>query len=325
MNSMRFSSGDLVADRRAEYAAMLHEHGDHAAAAELMHETLLLVPDWAAGWYRLGEMREASGDIEGAAQAWRRSLRIDPADRMGAALKLELIGAASAIDALPSAFVETLFDQYADRFDASLVERLGYRAPELIMAALQEAGAERFAHVVDLGCGTGLMGERLRAVSSFIEGNDISRGMLRKAETKRIYDRLWREDLQTFTPGARRADLAVAADVLIYLGPLDRLFDAVATMTLPGGLFAFSVESHGGPEPMLLRPSRRYAHQRAYIEAQLVRAGFEIEVMRSETLRQDRGEPVEGLIVVARLALKSTVETFAAPFVTDEEQPAALN
>jgi predicted TPR repeat methyltransferase len=314
---MRFSSGDLVADRRADYAEMLFRSGDHAAAADLMADTLALAPGWAAGWFRLGEMREAAGELAAAAEAWTEALRLDPADRLGASLKLGLIGAAHAIEAPPSAFVETLFDQYADSFDRALVERLAYRVPDLIAAALEAAGARAFAHVIDLGCGTGLMGERLRQAASFLDGYDLSAGMLKKAEAKRLYDRLSRQDLQTFAPAGLRADLVVAADVFLYLGALERIVAACAAILPDGGLLAFSVERHEGPEPMLLRPSRRYAHSQAYLRDLLAAAGFGVVSMEAHAIRMDRGEPVEGLIVVAR---KGRADVLSGP-VGDVAEP----
>lgn len=315
MTSLQFSSGDLVADRRADYAEMLLADGDAAAAAALMADTLALVPAWSAGWFRLGEMREAADEKAAAAEAFAEAVRLDPADRLGASLKLGLLGAAPAIDAPPSAFVETLFDQYADRFDKALVERLGYRVPDLIADALTAAGVARFAHAIDLGCGTGLMGERLRSRAEVLEGVDISAGMLKKAQAKRIYDRLTRRDLQTLhlptvadgdpSTGAglaRAVDLVAAADVFLYVGALDRIVTTVAAMLRHGGLFAFSVERHDGPEPLVLRPSRRYAHSERALRELFERSGFAIVSLDEQPIRMDRGEPIAGLIVVARKA-----------------------
>src|SRR5688500_12874075 len=155
---------------------MLFGAGDHAAAAELMLGALELAPGWAMGWFRLGEMQETAGAPDRAGEAWRMALKLDPADRAGAALKLELIGEAPVSVAPPSPFVEALFDQYAGNFDTALVEKLAYRVPELLDGAI---GAQRgsFAHAIDLGCGTGLMGERLRPIAKFLEGYDISAAM----------------------------------------------------------------------------------------------------------------------------------------------------
>ncbi|HEX2215338.1 MAG TPA: methyltransferase [Xanthobacteraceae bacterium] len=301
MNSIQFSSGDLVADRRADYAEMLFAEGDLAAAADLLRDALALAPRWAAGWFRLGEMRQAAGEPDAAVRAWREALRLDPADRLGATLRLSLVAPAEAIVAPPSLFVETLFDQYAEKFDASLVGKLGYCVPQLLCERILASGQDRFAHVLDLGCGTGLMGERLRRRTSFLEGVDISAAMLKKAAEKRIYDRLEKADLAALEPGDSRADLICAADVFIYLGTLDGIAERVKAMLSPGGLFAFSVESHDGPEPTLLRSSRRFAHSEGYLRELLSRNGFAIVSLSGAIIRHDGGAPIEGLLVVAQL------------------------
>jgi predicted TPR repeat methyltransferase len=300
MHHLQFSSGDLVADRRAAYADMLADEGDWAAAAELMRDCLSLAPAWAAGWYSLGEMCAEAGDAPGASEAWRECLRLDAADRCGAALRLELAGEAHGLGSAPSGFVEALFDQYAQRFDHELVRALGYRVPELLDAAIARSGTAEFAHAFDLGCGTGLMGERLRRRASLLTGQDISAGMLSKARAKGIYDRLEQSDLQQVSGEGVSVDLVTAADVLIYLGDLDRLFLAVSRMLVPAGVFAFSVELDPGSHGYVLRDSRRYAHSRDYVCELLDRHGFQLLDCARETLRFDRGSPVEGLIVTAR-------------------------
>jgi predicted TPR repeat methyltransferase len=298
LKPLDLSSGDLLASRRADYAEMLLGAGDHAAAAELMLGALELAPGWAMGWFRLGEMQETAGAPDQAGEAWRIALKIDPADRVGAALKLELIGAAPASIAPPSPFVEALFDQYAKNFDAALVEKLGYRVPELLDGAIR-AQRSRFDHAIDLGCGTGLMGERLRPIAGVLEGYDISAAMLKKAEAKRVYDKLAKADLQSIRLAPESADLVTAADVFMYVGALDGVFATVAAALKAGGLFAFSVEYHSGPEDVVLRASRRYAHSEGYLWRLLAEAGLSVISLGRADIRMDRGEAIEGLIVVA--------------------------
>jgi len=293
------SSGDILADRRADYAEMLFGNGEAAAAAELMMGALELAPNWALGWFRLGEFHDAAGARDQAAQAWRMTLQLDPIDRPGAALKLALIGQAPSPTAPPSAFVEALFDQYAPTFDASLVDKLGYRVPDLLMEAIKAQQSERFGLAADLGCGTGLMGERLRPFAGRLLGYDISAAMLKKAEAKKVYDQLEKADLQDFDGAGLKVDLVTAADVLMYLGALDGLMGTVAQMLKPGGLFAFSVEAHDGPEDFLLRPSRRYAHAERYVR-RVLEGRFLVLSLERQVIRMDRNEPIEGLIVVAR-------------------------
>ncbi|MBN9551227.1 MAG: methyltransferase domain-containing protein [Alphaproteobacteria bacterium] len=299
MKPLQASSGDLTADRRADFAEMLLSSGEPAQAAELLLGALELSPQWAAGWFRLGEMQEAAGLSDQAAQAWTMALELEPADRLGAALKLQLIGKAPAATAPPSAFVETLFDHYADSFEESLVENLGYRLPDFLAQAIRKARPGRFRLALDLGCGTGLMGERLRPFVDRLEGYDISAGMLRKAKAKGIYDLLAKADLQCFSHSGTGADLVVAADVFIYVGALEGIVGAVADMLAEGGMFAFSVETLAGGGDFTLRPSRRFAHSEAYVRRVLSANGLAVLSMEGMVIRHDQRSPVEGLAIVA--------------------------
>lgn len=303
MQPLQLSSGDLVADRRASYAEMLLESGDLSAASDLLRDTLALVPRWTAGWFRLGDMLAEADRIGDAADAWREVLRLDPEDRLGATLKLSLAGFAEGIDAPPAGFVEVLFDQYASEFDASLLEKLEYRVPELLGAAILRAEGGPFAHVLDLGCGTGLMGERLAHAASFLEGVDISANMLKRAEAKQIYGRLVKADLNLMEFAAG-PDLVTAADVFMYVGAMDAALPRIAAALSAGGIFAFSVEQHAGEEDFILCPSRRYAHSQSYLRRLLAATGFDIVSLEQAAIRTDRGEPVDGLIAVARKGLR---------------------
>ena len=93
MTLNQLSSGDLIADRRAEYAHMLADSGDHVDAADLMRQALELAPDWAAGWFRLAGYEEKSGRKEAAVAALRKVLDLNPDDIFGAGLKLALSAA----------------------------------------------------------------------------------------------------------------------------------------------------------------------------------------------------------------------------------------
>ena len=79
---------------------------------------------------------------------------------------------------------------------------------------------------------------------------------------------------------------------------------------MPGGYFAFSVENLEGDGYRLL-PSRRYAHSEAYLRDLLDREGFEVTSLARETIRRDRGAPLEGLVVLSRLADGAASETAA--------------
>ncbi|MCP8883838.1 methyltransferase [Devosia sp. XJ19-1] len=314
MTKAFYSSGDVIADRRADYARMLAEQGDHAAAAELMGQALELVPDWAAGWDLVGGYHEKAGNVSNAIAAWRQLEALDDEGVFGARLKLASHNAGPAGEGTAVGYVEALFDQYAPQFEAALVGKLGYRVPDLLDAMVEEEmarlGIASFERALDLGCGTGLMGERLRAKVGHLEGVDISAAMIAETARKSIYDSLQKAELVA-TLNARRADadLVTAADVLIYCGALPPVLTALVPALRPGGLVAFSLEAHDGDEALFLRPSLRYAHGVAAARDALVVAGLEVLRFETAQLRFDRGAPITGILVVAR---KPAVEMTAA-------------
>ncbi|KQY49016.1 methyltransferase domain-containing protein [Rhizobium sp. Root483D2] len=305
----QLSSGDLIADRRAEYAHMLADSGDHMDAADLMTQALELAPDWAAGWFRLADYEEKSGRKEAAISALKKVLTLNPEDMFGAGLKLALLGDSEAPGQPSSLYVAQLFDDYAGRFDKALVEKLDYRVPEKLEALIAEhAGSMRFADVADLGCGTGLFGERIRARADRLEGFDLSANMLAKAQEKSLYDHLAQADLSLppetsglFSGMAEhRADLVSAADVLMYLGRLDSVFVIALQLMGRAGLFAFSVEDAGVEGDFILRPSLRYAHSETYIQGLCKRFGLEIVAASKTPIRNDGGKPVLGILFLTR-------------------------
>lgn len=293
---------------------MLAEGGDHAAAAELMEQALEIVPDWAAGWDRLGSFHEKSGNVASAIAAWRRLEALDDNGTFGARLKLAAHNAGAAGEGTAVSYVEALFDQYAPQFENALVGKLSYRVPEMLDARVAQCaatvGIERFAKAVDLGCGTGLMGEKLRGRVDFLEGVDISAAMIAETARKGIYDSLQKAELVAALNTRRaEADLVTAADVFIYCGDLQPVLAALVPALKPGGLVAFSLEAHDGEEALFLRPSLRYAHGVAAARDALVVAGLDIMCFETAVLRFDRGAPITGILVVAR---KPPVELSAA-------------
>ncbi len=294
------SSGNLVADKRAEYARMLGESGDFQAAAELMQQALQLVPDWTAGWFQAGGYFEKAGDRDQAMRAFDLVLKASPADRFGARLKLAHLRG-EAIEAPQTAYVEALFDDYAAKFDKSLVEKLGYRVPALLSEMIErQMPPIPFKLCVDLGCGTGLMAQALGDKAARYVGIDLSAAMLAKAQDKKLYSRLIKADLIDGMARVGSADMIIAADVFMYLGSLEPVMAATAAHLLPEGLFAFSVELSTAGGDYELRPSMRHAHTAAYVRRCLAAGGFETLEVKSAVIRMDADSPIEGLLIVAR-------------------------
>ena len=303
---MSSPSNDLLADRRFAWAKALAAEGDVAAAADLLEQVVERVPDWAPGWAALAEACEGCDNPAAASAAWRRAATLDPGGCLGAELHLSRLSGTTP-DTMADAYVRTLFDQYAPRFERHLVEDLAYRGPALLIAALDRvAPGRRYAGALDLGCGTGLMGRALSSRAERIDGIDLSPAMVEQARRTNLYAELEVSSLaRALASGSGQAyDLVTAADVLVYVGALEPLFAGVYRQLRPGGLVAFTaqclVAGDGADLPRFaLGRDLRFGHSPDYVAATLSSEGFDIMLLEQASTRRERSIPVAGLVVVA--------------------------
>ncbi|WP_193335092.1 methyltransferase domain-containing protein [Devosia beringensis] len=265
---------------------------DEAVAA--FTAALALRPKDSAAWRGLGKAQLDLGDQNAAKISFARALAIVPYDRYAAHMLASLSGPA---DVQATGYVADLFDTYADDFDAHLTGDLNYRIPQAIRALLAERAP--FASLLDLGCGTGLVGAALSDLVATIHGIDIAPRMTRKAHERGLYRHLRTGDLLDSIANDPALvgpyDLVTAADVFVYLGPLEAIFAATATLLVPQGLLVFSVETTAGDAPVL-RSSGRFAHPAAYIARLADQFGFTLDVTQSRPIRQERDQPIPGAL-----------------------------
>jgi predicted TPR repeat methyltransferase len=298
------SSGDLVADRRFDFARDLQLKGDLVAAADLLLQATEVAPGFASAWFTLGEIREKLGERPAALEAFRMALVADAEDRHGASLRLMLLGA-EKLAAMPQAYVRVLFDQYAPKFEAALVGDLGYRGPALLFKAVLAARhAVRepafFKRAIDLGCGTGLAASAFaKGVDHFI-GFDLSPRMIERARSTGLYAQL---EVADMLEGLRcrpdaSAELILAADAMVYVSDLAQLFREAKRVLLAGGLLAFTVETHDG-DGVVLGEGLRYAHGAGHVRGSIADAGLVLSRFEELSARNEDNTPVPGLVVVA--------------------------
>ncbi len=315
------SSGDLLADRRYQFARELEARGDPAAAAEVLAQALERAPAFASAWFALGALRERLGDLNGAIAAFRRARTEDADDRHGAGLQLARLGVEDPARAMSTGYVRSLFDQYAPQFDRALPDTLSYRGPQLLRDAVGRAGAARgrpvrFPTVLDLGCGTGLTGAAFRDAAGTLVGIDIAPRMVAEARRKNLYDRLETADLLGGLAAERAAgryyDLVLAADVFVYVADLGPVSAAVAGVLDRQGLFAFTVETHAG-SGVVLGETLRYAHAPDHVRSALAAAGFGMVICEHAWARAEAGVPAPGLVIVASRSVVDRPEVEQEP------------
>ena len=299
-----FSSGDLLADRRFEFARDLQLKGDLPAAADLLEQAIELAPDFTSAWFTLGEIRQQLKEHHKAIAAFQKARASDPGDRHGAAVWLMRLGAAE-LDEMPKRYVQTLFDQYAPRFEAALLGDLGYRAPQLLFKAVLSVrlAAKKpafFKRAIDLGCGTGLGAAAFaKEVDHFI-GIDLSPKMIEQARATGLYAEL---EIADMVAGLRNkadgsANLILAADAICYVGDIIPVLNEAKRVLAPGGAFAFTLETHNG-DGVMIGAGLRYAHGKKIVRDSVVAAGFALAHLEEASPRTEDNEPVRGLVVVA--------------------------
>ena len=297
------SSGNLVADRRYQWALDYLKRGHAEAAADILAQVVETAPGFATAWFALASIRERLGDRDGAIAAFAAARDADREDYHGARLHLARLGVGEATPEMTGVYVRRLFDQHAPEFDEALTGRLDYVGPKLLLDAVRaHANAPlRLGSVLDLGCGTGLGGAAFRPWCDWLIGVDISPGMVEQARTKGLYDRLAVSDLLEFLAGEAGAQnhLVLAADVFVYCSDIAPIAAGVARVLAPGGLFAFSVET-GDQQGVRLQETLRYAHSAAHVRDAVAAAGLKLLQLTDASTRSEKGEPVRGLIAVAQ-------------------------
>lgn len=293
-----------MADRRFEFARDLQMKGDLPAAADLLLQAIELAPDFATAWFTLGGIREDLGERDAAVAAFEKAQSCDPADRHGAGLRLMRLGAVP-LAGMSQAYVQTLFDQYAPRFESSLVGDLDYRGPELLFrAVLSVRAAERkpafFKCAIDLGCGTGLAASAFASGVDHFIGVDLSPRMIERARATGLYAGL---EVADMVQGLRAqadasANLILAADAMVYVADLAPVLNESRRVLAAGGLIAFTTETHDG-EGVILGEGLRYAHAAAYVRNAVGSAGLKLSLLDDRSARNEDNEPAPGLVGVA--------------------------
>jgi predicted TPR repeat methyltransferase len=327
-----------AADAHHNLGVALRASGRPAEAEAAIEQAIALEPRKALFHYSLAVLWLRSGRPEDALAVLQAALALDPGFTQAHVARIRAIrlagksarAALGAIDdwlarepgnpvaqhyraaysgeAVPArasdAYVRSIFEKYAASFDAHL-DRLGYRAPQLLQAAIARVlgDARATLDILDAGCGTGLCGPLLRPFARRLEGVDLAEAMLAKARERDVYDALSAGELTAFMAARQDAfDLIVSADTLVYFGDLAAVATAAARALRSGGIIAFSLERLSAADARpgyRLEEHGRYSHAEDYVRRVLGEAGFTPIAIEPATPRNEAGAPVAGLVVVA--------------------------
>jgi len=208
-------------------------------------------------------------------------------------------------------YVRQLFDASAATFDRELLSKLGYAVPREMVDALRsvQGAPNQPWDVLDLGCGTGLVGAQIAPCVRRLVGIDLAPNMIEHARARNIYTDLRCADLAAVLAhnesSEDRYDIVTAGDVFIYVGRLDQVIPAIYRALRPGGLLAFSAEAaeprrEPHCEGYRLGVMGRYTHSAGYLRKLAAESGFDVALMRDIRIRSEHRRPVPGWLSVFR-------------------------
>lgn len=149
-------------------------------------------------------------------------------------------------ETLESFKTEKLFDNYSYFFEYHLLKKLSYRLHTAFAALVQRNfdDISQFSKVLDVGCGSGLIGYTLRPIAHFLHGIDLSSNMLTLAESKSIYDELFKGCFKQFNKANLESeyDFIACIDTLAYFSSLPEFFHAATLSLSQNGYLALSIE-----------------------------------------------------------------------------------
>jgi predicted TPR repeat methyltransferase len=132
---------------------------------------------------------------------------------------------------------------WAREYDRDTCEGMGYVGPGVAARLLDRYLDSAEAKILDAGCGTGLVGQAMRHMGyRRIEAMDYCRDMLDVAEEKRVYENVFRADMNrelTISDNAYDATICVGTFTYAHVGP--DAFDELVRITRPGGYVCFTV------------------------------------------------------------------------------------
>ena len=226
------------------------------------------------------------GDKSGALEKYTEALRVNPDDAQ-AEYFINVLSVANT-PSPPTKYIENLFDEYAIHFEESLLEKLSYKTPQILAEILvHKDGNHSLGNVLDLGCGTGLVGTQLKQFCSKITGVDLSKAMLQEANKKDIYFKLEHCNIIDYLNNDKLGfNYFIAADVFTYVGDLTEVFHLIKKRNKCNGCLVFSTE-HTDTGAYQLNISGRYSHSKKYIQDLCLEFDYEFKHFSKVNLRKE--------------------------------------
>ena len=209
------------------------------------------------------------------------------------------------LERIPADYVQEIYSgsNVGRALDTSLTEKLEYRAPAVLDAAVREliVVPESGLDILEVGCGTGLCGSRLADIANILVGTDLSADLLAVAGEMGAYDRIYVADLiDALSDSSSAYDLVIAMDVLCFFGDLTEIFRKCHRTLRDAGVFALSVMKPETNVSWEFHPSGHFVHSISYLQNVAQETGFAEIFVKEMALRRETGEDRIGHVCLFR-------------------------
>lgn len=137
-----------------------------------------------------------------------------------------------------------LYRTWASTYDSDFAIQNDYRSPFEIAKYFDKYSNNNDTPILDVGAGTGLVGECLKSSSKEIDALDISPEMLEIARLKNCYSKIIEADVtKILSINDNHYGAIVSAGTFTHghVGP--SAFDELLRIAQPGGLFVFTIHN----------------------------------------------------------------------------------
>lgn len=218
-----------------------------------------LEPRHVAAVFKAARCYHALGNKERGRELYRKALAMKP-DYTEAQFMLSILDEQKLpAQRIPISLVVEQFDRLAPIYRSHYVDRMGYTGHLAMEKGVTDWVSAKIAgddnpilaryDIMEIGCGCGVTGERLRIYARTSTGIDVSKNMIdmipeQPPGRQQIYDKVLHEEAGaclTRQPHST-SDIIMAAGVFNYVGDLKDIIAPAAKVLRAGGLLAFTIE-----------------------------------------------------------------------------------
>jgi len=267
----------------------------------------------------VGELLARCGATEAASVCFKAHLDRNPNDEEGVGLWLAALGDRPTPERASDSHLDRLYSNRAFNWDEKADGAMGYYGAKLVATMLLRFSGTEKLDIIDVGCGTGLVGSLVAHQAKRLIGVDASLPMLERARAKGQYQHLQHGDLVAFMKAQTGAcDAVTCAATLIHFGDLRPAFEAVASSLRDQGLFVMTLFPNEDEDAVGVNPldgwvqGGCFKHGRNYVRRMAEATGFIVEAIELGIHEYQKQKPIMGLVVALRRVTTGEMRASAA-------------